>query len=408
MKNRTTHTSITKKNLSRRVKNIISSPIKEMMLLASRIKEPLMLAHGIPAEDTPEHIKKAIKEAIDGPMASKYSILSGTKECRQAVAKRYKRMYGVDFDPDTEIGITAGGMEACMISCMALIDPGDEVIMVSPPFSSHVEEVLACDGKPIYVNTDEKKGWALDLDAVKKAITEKTKAIIVTNPSNPTGAVYTEAQIYGLAEIALKHSLFIIADETYDFLVYDYAPFFSFCQIPEIRKNLILIGSSSKQYRMTGYRLGWVIAEKGIMEQLMKLHDATTACACVASQYGFVAAINGPQECVEELIQNMQERRDLVCKRLDRVPYLFKYYKKPQGAYYILPKIVFPHKNSLQACLEIQKATGVVSVPGIAFGPAGEHHIRMSFGGGAGKGPVGKDLINQAFDKLEIWGKKYL
>ena len=398
----------TKLKVSIRVKNIISSPIKEMMVLASQIKEPLLLAHGIPAEDTPAHIKKVIIEAINGHVASKYSVLSGMYECRKAVATRYKRMYGADFDPNSEICITAGGMEACMISCLALIDPGDEVIMIAPPFSSHVEEVLACEGKPVFVNTDEKKGWALDLEAVKKAITKKTKAIIVTNPSNPTGAVYPEIQIRGLAELALEHDLFVIADETYDFLVYDYAPFFSFCQIPKIRKNLILIGSSSKQYCMTGYRLGWVIAEKSIMEQLMKLHDATTACACVASQFGFVAAINGHQECVKELVRNMQERRDLMCKRLNKVPHLFKYYKKPAGAYYILPKIVFPHKDSLSAAMAIQKATDVVTVPGIAFGPAGEHHIRLSFGGGAGKGPAGKELINQAFDRLEEWGRKFL
>jgi aminotransferase len=258
------------------------------------------------------------------------------------------------------------------------------------------------------VNTDEKKGWILDLDAVKKAITKKTKAILITNPSNPTGAVYPENQIREIAKLALKYGFFIIADETYDFLTYDNTPFFSFCQIPDIRNQLIMIGSSSKQYRMTGYRLGWVVAEKYIMEQLMKLHDATTACACVASQFGFIAAINGPQQCVKELIKNMQERRDLICKRLDRIPHIFRYHKKPLGAYYILPEIVFPHKDSLSAAMAIQKATDVVTIPGIAFGPAGEHHIRMSFGGGSAKGPIGKDLINQAFDKLEIWGKKYI
>ena len=159
---------------------------------------------------------------------------------------------------------------------------------------------------------------------------------------------------------------------------------------------------------MTGYRLGWVVAEKEIMEQMMKLHDATTACACVASQFGFIAAVNGPQDCVKELISNMQDRRDLMCKRLNKIPHIFRYHKKPLGAYYILPEIVFPHKNSLSAALTIQKATDIVTIPGIAFGRAGEHHIRLSFGGGSEKGLVGEDLINEAFDKLEIWGKLFL
>ena len=225
--------------ISRRVQNIPTSPIKEMMVLASRIKEPLMLAHGIPAEDTPDHIKNAVIEAVSGRSASKYSVLSGMYECRKAVAVRYKRMYGVNFNPDNEICITAGGMEACMISFMALVNPGDEVIMIAPTFSSHIEEVLACEGKPVFVKTDEKQGWTLDLDALKKAITKKTKAILITNPSNPTGAVYNENQIREIAKLSLKYGFFIIADETYDFLTYDRIPFFSFSQRPEIKNQLL-------------------------------------------------------------------------------------------------------------------------------------------------------------------------
>ncbi len=394
--------------MSNRVKNMVVSPIKEMMLLASKIKEPFLLAQGIPAEDTPKHIKEAIIDAINGPVASKYSILSGMQESREAVATRYKRKYNVNYDPDLNIGITAGAMEACMISCLSIVDPGDEVILIAPCFSSHIEEVLACEGKPVFVNADEKEGWTLNIENVKKAITQKTKAIIITSPSNPSGAVYSEDQIKTLCELALEHDLFIIADETYDFLTYDQIPFFSFSQVPEIQKNLILIGSSSKEYSMTGYRIGWVICENDILNHLFKLHDATTVCACVASQFGFIAAINGPQDSVTKLVKSMQERRDLICERLDKVPHLFKYYSKPQGAYYIIPEIVFPHENSIQVALDIQEATNVVTVPGVAFSPVGEGHIRMSFGGGASRGPKGKDLINQAFDKLEEWGRKFL
>jgi len=393
--------------MSRRVQNIAVSAIKEMMLLSSEMENPLLLAQGIPAEDTPKHIKQAIKKAVNGPRASKYSLLSGMKETREAVVKRYKRSYGVDFDADLNIGITAGGMEACMISCLATIDPGDEVILIAPCFSSHIEQILTCEGVPVFVNCDEKNGWKLDLNAVEAAITAKTKMILVTNPSNPTGAVFPEEQVRALCGLALKNDLFILADETYDFLTYDNVPFFSFCQVPEIRKNLLLTGSSSKEYRMTGYRLGWVITENDILNQLFKLHDATTVCACVASQFGLIAAINGPQDCVTELKKGMQERRSLICERLNRIPHLFRYYSKPEGAYYILPEIVFPQKDSIQAAFEIQKATNVVTVPGVAFSPIGEGHIRMSFGGGAARGPKGNNLINQAFDKLEEWGIIY-
>lgn len=396
-----------KKGMSKRIMNMITSPIKEMMLLASKMESPLLMAQGIPAEDAPGHIKQAIVEAVNGPIAAKYSVLSGMQACREAVCKRYKMKYGVTLDPDANVGITAGCMEACLISTLAIIDPGDEVIMISPCFASHMEQVMAAQGKPVFVNTDEKNGWILDLNAVKKAVTKKTKAIFITNPSNPTGALFPEEQVRELAKIALEHDLFILADETYDFLTYDGKELFSFIEIPELRKNLILVGSCSKEYCMTGYRLGWVITELDILNHLFKIHDAATVCACVASQFGAIAAINGPQECVKSLIKNMQERRDLICERLDRIPHLFRYYQKPQGAYYILAEVKFPHKNSIDAAFQLQKNTRVVSVPGIGFGPMGEHHLRFSFGGGTARGPKGSDLINQAFDEMEQWGKQF-
>lgn len=395
------------KNMSTGVRGMIVSPIKEMMLLASKMEDPLLLAQGIPAEDTPAHIKEALVKAVEGPVASKYSVLSGMQTTRVAVAKRYKIKYNVEFDPDAHIGITAGCMEACMISVMAIVDPGDEVIMISPCFASHMEEVLACRGVPVFVNTDEKNGWILDMQAVKKAITQKTKAIFMTNPANPTGAVVPESQIRELCEIALEHDLFILADETYDFLTYDNTPFFSFAQVPEIHKNLFLLGSASKEYCMTGYRLGWVITAPDILNQLLKLHDAATICACVASQFGFIAAVNGPQDSVKQLVSNMRERRDLICDRLDRLPHLFHYYKRPVGSYYIIPEIKFPHKNSIEAAFMLQKEAGVITVPGSGFGPMGENHLRFSFGGGASRGLQGKELITKAFDRIEEWGKQF-
>lgn len=393
--------------MSSRVKNIVTSPIKEMMLLAAKTEEPYYLAQGIPAEDCAPHIKAAMVEAVNGPVASKYSLLSGMQECRDAVAKRYKDKYNVEIDPNTEIGITAGCMEACMISVMSIVNPGDEVIIIAPDFASHIEEVLAAEGVPVYVNTKEEEGWLLNLDEVEAAITDKTKAIFVTNPNNPTGAVFPEEQVRGLCNIALKHNLFIIADETYDYLTYEDTQLFSFSQVPEIRKNLFLTCSASKEYNMTGYRLGWVITAPDILTHLFKLHDATTVCACVVSQFGFIAAVNGPQDSVKEAVAELAERRKLICERIDRIPHLFSYQQKPMGAYYILPKIIFPHENSVEATLRILKETGVVTVPGIAFGPSAENHLRFSFAGGATRGPIGNDLINQAFDKLEAWGKQF-
>lgn len=380
--------------MSQRVQKIVMSPIKEMMVLAAEKNDTISLAQGIPSDDTPPEVKAAIIEAVQGSTVGKYSLLYGLKELRQELASYWQRTKGVIFNPDREICITTGAMEALAATALTLIDPGDEVILLAPIYSPMIEHVRLCSGIPVFVNLIEEQNWGLDLKQLELAITPKTKALIFSNPVNPTGTVLSEAELKTIASLAVKHNFFIISDETYNFLVYDNLPYFSLLSLPELRSNLISIGSFSKNYAMTGYRCGYVAAEEGIINQIAKVHDGLVVCAPVISQFAALAALKTSQGFAEQMKINMQKKRDLMCERLDRMANIFSYVK-PKGAYYVLVKILRSDvTSSFDFALEILNNTGVVAVPGGAFGPISEKYLRFSFGGS-------EDGINKAFDRLE-------
>jgi aminotransferase len=387
-----------KEGMSQRVQNIIMSPIKEMMVLAAEKENTISLAQGIPSTDTPQHIKDAACEAIQGSVAGKYCLLYGIQELREKLAERLKEQRGAQIEPLKEICITAGAMEALAAISLTIINPGDEIILLSPVYSPMIENARLCGGKPIFVDLNEEEGWSLNLEKLEKTITEKTKAIIFSNPMNPSGSVLNEEELKKIAELAVKNNIFIIADETYNFLVYDNLPYYSLISMPDLRKNLISIGSFSKNYAMTGYRCGYVITEEGIINQMAKIHDALVVCGPVVSQFAALAALKGSQDCVREMKEDMQEKRDLMCQRLDKLSSVFSYVK-PKGAYYIMAKILKQNVgNSFDFAVELLNNTGVVTVPGGAFGPLGEKYLRFSFGGS-------REAINGAFDRLDEYFK---
>jgi len=198
-----------------------------------------------------------------------------------------------------------------------------------------------------------------------------------------------------VVRLAVENDIFIIADETYDFLVYDGKPFCSLTSFPELRDRLVAVFSFSKKYAMTGWRVGFVFAPGEILDHIMKVHDAVAICAPTLSQYAALAALQGPQECVEEMRGALQERRDLACERLDGLREHFSVIR-PRGAYYLMAKFHVPGVDSMTYALKLLNEARVITIPGAAFGPHGEHHIRMSFGGT-------ETELNEAFDRIEEW-----
>lgn len=383
------------KGISKRIQNVTISAIKEMMHLALQCPDAISLAQGTPDFRTPEHIRERVKKELDtNPHIGKYAPLAGYPVLKEAIAEHLKRKRGIIADPAKEIYVTMGAMEAIASAIMTVADPGDEVIIFSPCFPSHISHVRFSEATSVYVQLDEARGWAFDIHAFEHAITSKTKAVVLCSPSNPTGTILSEDDVRAIAKAAMKHDFWVITDEPYDFLLYDDARFFSASQIPEIKDRLISCFSLSKEYAMTGWRIGYVYAEEGVINQMLKIHDAFAVSATAVSQYAALAALQGDQSIVESFRDEFAERRDLMCARLDRLPDLFSYIK-PQGAYYFFPKII-PKIDDYEFAIRLLKEARVVVVPGGAFGPGGEGHARLCFA-------MSEEAINEAFDRIEKW-----
>lgn len=383
------------RGISRRVNQINISAIKEMPLIASKVPGCVSLGQGIPSFPTPPHIVEAVCRAMrDLPDSGKYTLGPGMPELREAIARRLLVERGMAVDPDEEICVTVGAMEALSAAVLTLVDRGDEVILPSPNYASHIEQVLLAEGVPVFAPLFD-ADWQLDPDAVRRAVSPRTKAIVLCNPHNPTGANFSEDALRSVAEMAIEHDFFVICDDTYDFLVYDGQPHFSLASIPELKDRIVAAFSFSKKYAMTGWRVGYVWAPGGLLDQIMKVHDAVAICAPTLSQHAAIAALEGPQDCVGAMRSTLSERRDLVCGRLDRMSEFFSYVK-PRGAYYMMVRYLESRADSMTFALRLLHEARVITIPGAAFGPTGENHIRISFGGTEAE-------LNEAFDRIERW-----
>ena len=389
-----------------RTKNLQLSVIKQMELRASRYPDVVSLAQGIPGFDTPECIKRRVKLALNRGVVSKYSLSPGLPELRELIELSLARE-NMFYDWQKEIIVTAGAIEGITAAILAITSQGDEVIIPSPTYTSYREVINLAGCKPVYVPLDEARGWAFDLDKFESAITEKTKAIFYCNPNNPTGTIYTRDQLMGLAKLAEKHNLFIICDEVYKDFIFantneveppsggstSSARFFSLAEAPELRKRVIRIFSFSKPYAMTGWRVGYLHSDESIVREILKVHDSLVTCAPVISQYAAMGALEMGESDLEKFVKDFKENRDFACSRLDKLNHIFSY-AKPNSAYYVFPKMRTDAKDSWKFALELLDKTQVAVVPGVAFGPNGEGHIRINFG-------RSKEDVGRAFDRME-------
>lgn len=394
------------KNISERARKIVISPIKEMSILADELEEKtgakiISFGQGIPYFAPPEYIKKGIREALKEDSTAKYTLEPGITELRKLIAKDLFLSKNIaDIQPKKEIMATAGCQEAVACALLSTIDEGDEVLLFSPGFASHIEQVIQFGGIPKFAPLLEKEGWRLDIGGLKKKVTKRTKVLLFSNPSNPTGAVLSEKEVRELAKFARVHNLIIITDETYDFLLYEEIKHFSPASIPGIRTRVILAGSFSKRYALTGYRIGYAFADSGIIDQMLKAHDALTICAPAISQKAAITALKNQEQSqnwIKEYLKKMTKNRDLMLEELDQLKNLFEY-QKPKGAYYILAKYKIPKINSFEFALKILKEAKVITIPGAAFGPTGEGHLRFSFAGSPAE-------IKEGFRRIKNWFK---
>ena len=379
--------------ISKRVSQIPKSAIHEMTRLSKEVEDVAFLSWARPTSGSPEHIREAAIIAIKDGVVDGYSENQGILELRKEIVRKLKRDNNIYAEP-SEIMITVGAIEGLYASVMAFVDPDDEVIFPSPTYSTHIRQVVVASGKPVIVPLLEEEGFRLDIEGIKNAITPKTKAIMYCSPSNPTGTVFSEKQLRQLAEIALDNNLMIINDEAYEYFTFDGHKHFSVASIPEMKKNVISCFTFTKTYAMTGWRIGYLYADEEFIPQINKAHIPMAICAPVVSQYAALAALKGPQDCVDKFREHYLNARNLMCERLDRLNSVFEY-QKPGGAYLMFPKILLKQgEDSTSFCKKLLKEARVSTTPGIAFGPTGQSHLRMSF-------CVTEDEINKAFDRME-------
>lgn len=381
--------------LSANVAAIEISAIKEMAFRAAALGDVAHLTWGLPSFRTPAPIRAALRERlVDDPAIGKYTMPDGLPALRAAAAATHAAAAGRTVDPDREVLVTAGNIEGLNALFHVLLDPGDEIILTDPGFASHVQQIRLCGGRPVFWPLDQGRGWQLDPASLPGLVTSRTKAIVLVSPSNPTGAIFREAELRAVGEIARRHDLFLLLDDAYSAFCYENeAAYFNLACVPELADRLVYLFTFSKAYAMSGFRVGYMILPEAVRSQVLKVHDATLICAPRPSQMAALAALGMPPSHRREFASVLARRRDLIGARLDRLPHVFRH-TRPEGAYYVFPEIVAPHVDSRSFCLEVLAKARVTLTPGRAFGPAGEHHVRMAF-------CVDDADINEAFDRLD-------
>ncbi len=378
---------------AQRVTQIPKSAIHEMTRLSQQFEDVAFLSWAKPTSSAPIHIRERAAEAVVQGHTDGYSTNAGLLELRQAIVKKLRRDNGISAQA-SEVIVTVGAIEGLTAALLATVDPGDEVILPSPTYSTHINQVLLASATPVFAPLVEDQGFRLDLDAIAAAITPKTRAVLYCTPSNPSGTVFGEEDLRGLAALALEHDLVVITDEAYEYFVFDGARHFSIASMPEMRHHAISCFTFTKSYAMTGWRVGYLHADEEWIAQINKPHIACAICAPVASQVAALAALEGPQDCIVEFREHYRLARDRMCERLDRLGGVFEY-QKPEGAYLMFPKILLEEgRDSKQFCERLLREALVSTTPGVDFGSTGEGHLRMSF-------CVPIETIDLAFDRME-------
>ncbi len=378
---------------SHRVEQIEKSAIHEMTRLSREIEDVAFLSWAKPTSGTPDHINRGAIEAIEQGLTGGYSPSEGLAALRQEIVAKLQRDNQIETTA-SQVVVTVGAIEGLAAAVMAAIDPGDEVILPTPTYSTHIRQVQMASGIPVLVPLLEEDGFALDTEAIEGAITPRTKALLFCSPSNPTGTVFAEPALRELARLALAHDLVIITDEAYEYFVFDDHQHFSLASMPEMARHVISCFTFTKTYAMTGWRIGYLHAHEDWIAQIKKAHIPFAICAPVVSQYAALAALRGPQACVDEFRRHYRTTRDLMCQRLDALPDVFAY-QKPGGSYLMFPRILLAEgRDSTSFCKRLLREARVSTTPGVAFGPTGESHLRLSF-------CVPEEAIHKAFDRIE-------
>src|SRR6516164_1937509 len=357
------------------VREIPRSGIRDFFEVVQTMTDVISLGIGEPDYVTPWRIREA---AIFGMEKGRtgYTSNLGLPKLRHAIARYIERRYGVEYHPQDEILVSVGVSEALDIALRALLNPGDEVIFHEPSYVSYHPSVLLSYGKAVSVKTAAKDNFRLRAEEITKAVTSRTKALLLSFPTNPTGGVLRAEDLRPIAEICTRHDLIVLSDEIYSELVYDGTEHTSIASLPGMRDRTVLLNGCSKSFAMTGFRVGYACAPAPIIEAMMKVHQYAIMCASIMSQEAAIEALDHCAKEVEEMRNDYQRRRNFVVSRLNEIGLPCH---SPKGAFYVFPDIRPTKRTSLEFCLGLLKEMRVAVVPGSAFGESGEGFARCCF-----------------------------
>ena len=341
---------------------------------SGQIPDVVALGRGDPDLPTPAHVVAAARGAMEAGHTH-YTPLRGLASLREAVAEKLTRDNSVVVDPDDEVLITTGTQEAVSVAMLALLDPGDEVILPDPYYFTYEAAIRYASGTPIMVRTSAASDFAPDPDDIARAISPRTKAVVLLTPNNPTGAVYSRSVLESIAEVSLTTGVPIVSDELYEGSVLDGVEHLSVGSLPGMRDRTITINGFSKTYRMTGWRVGYMAGPASFVASAQRIKQTLTICAPSISQHAAVAALRGPQDCIQEARDVYAERREAFTHRLDAMglPYF-----RPAGTFYVFVDISSLGLGSRDLCLRLLEEARVFVSPGCSYGEAGEGYVRIS------------------------------
>jgi len=375
------------------VRDVPRSGIRDFFDIVSTRDDIISLSIGEPDFDTPWHVREMSIFSLErGGAATSYTSNLGLLKLREGLAQYAHVFFGLSYDPESEVLVTVGVSEALDLAVRAITNPGDEIIYHEPAFVSYAPVILFAGGKPVCVRTRAENNFKLTRDALEEKITDRTKAVLMNYPNNPTGAVLTAEELEPIADLIRERDLLVITDDIYAELTYE-GKHTSIAAMPGMKEHTIFLHGFSKAWAMTGFRMGYACAPNPLIEAMMKIHQYTMMSAPTPSQEAAIEALTLAERDIGEMRESYKQRRNFICKRLYEIgiPYVM-----PHGAFYVFPDISEFGLSSKDFAMRFIEEYAVAAVPGNAFGEAGEGFIRCAYA-------TGMDDLKEALDRLEAF-----
>lgn len=375
---------------SKTANSIELSLVRSLFNEAKKYDDVIDFTLGDPDVQPHQAIKDAACESIQKGR-TRYSQNAGLIDLRRTISDYYHRTEGFSYNPENEVMVTVGAMEGLYLALLSLLDEGDEVIIPAPYYVNYVQMVQICHGTPVIIDNPEVENLSFNVEDIEKKINSKTRAIMINTPSNPSGKIISKEKIEGIAALAKKYDLVVISDEVYKCLIYDNIPFRSIVAIDGMRERTILINSLSKEFCMTGYRIGYVLAPSEVISSMTKLQENIAACAPLPSQYAAIEALSGKDDYSRQMVEIFSERRRILYDGLSQSPVL--HCEAPEATFYMMVDISKTGMRSVDFCYALLRSAHVAVVPGITYGKSCDKYVRIAF-------TLDKEKIEAGVDRI--------